>query len=203
MGALGATGLGAFWGALGSTLIGSAFFAAQGIYQGYQIWTDPRSSSLQRVLGSADILLGVASAYFLRGQVRSQVNEWFNVYAKLPMEMGIQRDLQAIREAFNAGADDVVMDGMKIIFVRDAPPGYLGSTNITYPNEMVLYSHALAQSDGDLMKTIIHENLHNFRFQRGVGGLGISGEDIQGEESVIDILVDQIYGVGKARSWWP
>ena len=119
------------------------------------------------------------------------------MYSKLPLKSGIQRDLNAIREAFNAGADDVVVDGMKVIFVRDAPPGYLGSTNASYPNEMVLYSHALAQSNDDLMKTIIHENLHNIRFQQGFGGLGISGEGIQGEESLIDQFVDLIFQVGK------
>jgi hypothetical protein len=150
-------------------------------------------------LGSVDILFGAASAYFLKGQVRSQVNDWLNVYSELPLKAGIQRDLTSIRDAFSTGADDVVVDGMKFIFVRDAPPGYLASANASYPNEMVLYSQVLAQSNDDLMKTLIHENLHNTRFQQGFGGLGISGGDIQGEDTLIDQWVFQ---VGKARSWW-
>ena len=102
-GALGATFRGAALGAFGSTLLGAGYFAGKGIYDGVKVWTNPNATGLEKALGSVNVLIGVASAFTLRGQVRSQVDDWVRVYSKIPLQSQIQTNVGAIRGAFNSG----------------------------------------------------------------------------------------------------
>jgi hypothetical protein len=130
------------------------------------------------------------------------VTEWARVYSKIPLGVEVQRDLTRIRQAFNAGDDVVTVGNVKFIFAREVPPGYLGGANRAFPDEIVLTSEALAQADNGLMKTIIHENIHNYRYKQGFGEAGFTGESVASEESMLDQLTDSIFNIGRDRSWW-
>jgi RHS repeat-associated protein len=202
LGALGATGLGALSGAFGSTLIGSAYFAVQGIYSGIQAWRDPNATGLQKALGSVNIILGVASAYFLPGQVRSQVNEWANVFSKIPLRTEVQRDLTRIKQAFHTNQEPVSF-GRTTIYFGDNPRAAGG---VIDDASFYLTQAAFDKGDDFLMKVIIEENVHIQRIREGVvEGLGAAaGEEglRKAEEGVVGGLVDQIFKAGRERSWW-
>lgn len=202
LGALGATGLGALSGALGSTLIGSAYFALQGIYSGIQAWQNPNASGLQKVLGSVNIILGVASAYFLPGQVRSQVNQWANVYSKIPLRTEVQRDLNKIKQAFNTTQEPITF-GKTTIYFADNPNAAGG---VFDQNSFYLTQAAFDHGDDFLMKVIIEENVHLQRIRSGVveGLEAAAGQEglRKAEEGIVGGLVDKIFKVGRDDSWW-
>jgi len=140
-GALEAFGKGAATGAFGATLIGSAYFALQGIYDGIQVWRNPNASGLQKALASVNILVGMASAYFLKGQVKSQWMEWQNIYSKVPLSTSVQTDLQDIRNAFHEGKDSISDRKDDDWFHRPPEPECSGAGRLRRPKCDLSYSH--------------------------------------------------------------
>ncbi|MBX9623398.1 MAG: hypothetical protein K2X82_06250 [Gemmataceae bacterium] len=203
LGALRAIGLGALAGAFGVTLIGSAFFAAQGIYEGVEVWRDPNSTGLQKALGSVNIILGLASGYFLRGQVRSQVDEWARVYSKLPLRTEMQRDLDRIKQAYNSAAQEPVKFGKTTIYFADNPRVAGG---VIDENSFYLTRAAFERGDDFLVKVLIEENVHIQRIRSGAvaGGEVVAGQEVarRAEEGLVGDMVENIFTVGRERRWW-
>ena len=209
-GALVAFGKGAATGAFGATLIGSGYFAIQGVYNGIQVWRDPNASGLQKALASVNILIGVASAALLKGQVRSQWLEWQNLYSKVPLSTTVQTDLKAIRAAFNEGKDSVKIGETTISFA-DNPKAYGGTyTTEGGATEFYITKQAVEADDETLMKTIIEENIHKGRIVGGYLTEGLNPEELgvsqeterQTEEDITKGLTDDIYQRGQQAGWW-
>ena len=196
-----------FWGsamgAFGATIIGGAWFGLQGLYQGVQVWRDPDASAFQKALASVDVIVGIGTAWALKGQIHGKVLEWKSlIKSGIPLTAEVQTSLGAIRQAFNAGEKSITVGKVKFLFVRDAPPGYLGGANIAFPNEIVLTGEMMTGSNKELMKTIIHENLHRYRYKHGFGGEGFGPGMVAEEEGLIRQLTDQIYDIGIEWKWW-